>query len=138
LSETKYGKQAIISSVFLFASCGLLTLNGVAMVKLNDQFFLVSRYMKKILLFSIAFLSSCSSQLAVRDCENLGYTKGTPEFTSCAERQLAERRKAISEMRKQETAVKIEREKASHGLFGRNSICNTTSNSDGYYHQECK
>ncbi len=93
--------------------------------------------MKILFLLSITILAGCASQLAVRDCENLGYVKGTPDFTQCAERQLATRRSAILERRKQETEVAIEREKASHGLFGRTPTCNTISSGNGSYSQNC-
>lgn len=94
--------------------------------------------MKNIFLLSIVILAGCASQLAVRDCENLGYVKGSQEFIECAERQLATRREAILEKRKQEAEIAIEREKASHGLFGRIPVCNTTSSGNGVYSQDCK
>lgn len=94
--------------------------------------------MKILFLLSIAILAGCASQLAVRDCENLGYVKGTPEFIECAERQLAARREAILEKRRQEAEIAIEREKASHGLFGRTPVCDTTSYGNGVYSQDCK
>lgn len=73
------------------------------------------------LLIVLLFLSGCASQFAARDCENLGYEKGTPEFTKCAERQLVTRREAILEERRQKTEIAIEKEKASHGIFGRST-----------------
>ena len=94
--------------------------------------------MKKLLMCFLLISGCSSSQLAVRDCENLGYVKDTPQFTECAERQLAMRRQAISEKRKLETSVAIEREKASHGLFGRTPICDTSSSGSGVYSQTCK
>ena len=94
--------------------------------------------MKILFLLSISILASCASQLAVRDCENLGYVKGTPEFIECAERQLSARREAILEKRRQEAEIAIEREKASHGIFGRTPVCDTTSYGNGAYSQHCK
>ncbi len=96
--------------------------------------------MKILLLVSITILAGCSLQsyLAVKDCENIGYVKGSPEFVQCAEHHLAVRREAIREKRQQEAEIAVEREKASHGLFGRTPICNTTSYGSGTYSQECK
>ena len=95
--------------------------------------------MKILFLLSIVILSGCSySQRAARDCENLGYVKGTTEFTECSERQLAARREADLEFKKQKAAIAIEREKASHGLFGRTPICNTSSMGNGVYTQNCQ
>ena len=95
--------------------------------------------MKNIFWLSIVVLAGCSaSQLAVKDCENLGYVKGTPEFTQCAERQLATRRAAILEWDRQQAEIAVEREKASHGLFGRTPACNTTSYGRWRYSQKCK
>lgn len=74
----------------------------------------------------------------MKDCENLGYVKGTPEFIQCAERQLAVSREATLEKRRQEAEIAIERERASHGLFGRTPVCNTSSYGSGIYSQEYK
>lgn len=95
--------------------------------------------MKKILLMTIVFmLSGCAAELAGRDCTNLGYVKGSKEFTECAERQLNARREREAEREKQEAAIAIEREKASAGLFGRIPVCNTISYGSNLYAKECK
>jgi len=90
---------------------------------------LIVRY---FLFLNVLVLAGCASQLAMRDCENIGYVKGSPEFIACAERQIAARRENILEMHRIE---------ASRGLFGRTPTCKTTaSKSDGssVFSQECK
>lgn len=94
--------------------------------------------MKKLLFCSILVLTGCASQLAARDCENLGYIKGSPEFIACAERQLASRHEAKLEKSRQEAQIAVEHEKASQGLFGRAPVCNTSSYGSGVYSQNCK
>ena len=88
-------------------------------------------------------LSSCASKLAVRDCENLGYVKGTPAFTECAERQLDARREQWEQREKnrQEHEVALERAKRSGGIFGQIPVCKKVYKKDGEngeYIEECK
>ncbi|MHB1014990.1 MAG: hypothetical protein ACYC2W_06905 [Desulfurivibrionaceae bacterium] len=102
------------------------------------------RKMKLLFLFGLPLmLSSCASKFAVRDCENLGYVKGTPAFTECAERQLAARREHWEQWEKnrQEQGVALERAKHSGGIFGQTPVCKKIYKKDGEngeYIEECK
>lgn len=66
-------------------------------------------------------LTGCAAQRAANDCEAMGYTRGTLEFSQCAERQVASRRERFMEMRQQETEISIQCEKSSQGILGRNT-----------------
>jgi len=99
--------------------------------------------MKVLSIFGVFFvsiaISACSaSHLAAKDCENLGYKTGTAEFSSCAEKQLAARRAAQAEKQRQATQIAIEKEKASHGIFGRTPTCDTVTYGNGMSSQTCK
>lgn len=69
----------------------------------------------------VAVLTGCAAQRAANDCEAMGYARGTPEFSQCAERQVAARRERFMEMRRQETDISIQCEKSSQGILGRNT-----------------
>ncbi|MDG0024955.1 hypothetical protein [Trinickia sp. Y13] len=75
-----------------------------------------------LIVFACALvLAGCAAQRAANDCEVMGYARGTPEFSQCAERQVAARRARFMEMRGQDTAISIQCEKSSQGIFGRNT-----------------
>ncbi|MHA6913911.1 hypothetical protein ACQUJO_12315 [Ralstonia pseudosolanacearum] len=79
--------------------------------------------MKSLLIVSALMLAltGCAAQRAASDCEAMGYTRGTPEFSQCAERQVAARRERFMEMRRQDTEISIQCEKSSQGILGRNT-----------------
>lgn len=79
--------------------------------------------MKSLLIVSafVLALAGCAAQRAASDCEAMGYARGTPEFSQCAERQAAARRERFMEMRRQDTEISVQCEKSSQGIFGRNS-----------------
>ncbi len=70
---------------------------------------------------SVLLLTGCAAQRAANDCDTMGYTRGTPEFSQCAERQVAARRERFLQMRAQDTAISLQCEKSSQGILGRNT-----------------
>ncbi len=88
-----------------------------------------------IIIFVCLLLTACQASMAARDCEEIGYQRGTPDFTSCAEKQLVGRKENIREHFKQQ--AKIQTSKSASGIFGRTPICDTKKNADGSALQEC-
>lgn len=78
------------------------------------------KYLPSVCMFALA-LTGCAAQRAANDCETMGYTRGTPEFSQCAERQVAAHRARFMEMRRQDTEISVQCEKSSQGIFGRNT-----------------
>ena len=96
---------------------------GVPVVKTKMPHQSKGGEMKYLLIISASMvaLAGCAAQRAASDCEAMGYTRGTPEFSQCAERQVAARRERLMEMRGQDAAISIQCEKSSQGIFGRNT-----------------
>lgn len=70
---------------------------GVPVVKTKMPHQSKGGEMKYLLIISASMvaLAGCAAQRAASDCEAMGYTRGTPEFSQCAERQVAARRERL-------------------------------------------